>query len=389
MFSSQTTLKQLVSLEGALMKNEPIRSRIALAAWLLLALLCARTNVARAALGDLRATFPFYAADFQTDPARPYIYISQPANDAIGVVDTNTLSVIHTIALPGSPGGIALSPDGNSLYVADNGNKSIDQIDLQSFSISKSIPLTISPIDLAAGANNQLYVMGREIYWEIHQVNAATGATSFFHAQGVPSSKGNLHISPDLATLYFAEIDGTGGRIYSIDVTGTPQLAHVTANSNGVLSKPMVLSRNGALLSQAGGPLPSGVHSYSIPLFRANDLGLVGTIPPPNFNLPEAVAFSPDDRVLFAATALTTLRIDLYDTTNLSNKGSFAPPASGAGQWLMSTDQSGRYLFVSFTGVKTQVFDTGLSIPEPSAAMLGALASVICLIRKNGQCRRA
>jgi hypothetical protein len=122
----------------------------------------------------------------------------------------------------------------------------------------------------------------------------------------------------------------------------------------------MAMSHNGVFLSQPGGPLPRDINSYSMPLYRASDLSVFGVVPPPDVGFPEAVAFSADDRAIFAAfEAPQSLIIERHDTHTFAFQGSFSVP-NNVTQWLIGTDQSGRNLFVSYTGLKTQIFDTGM-----------------------------
>ncbi len=245
---------------------------------------------AEASLGDLLATFPFQASDLLIDPTQPYLYATVADGNTLQVINTTTLSVAKSITLPGTPMGAAL--DGNTLYVADFGNKTIDLIDTQSLTLLRSIPVPTAPYDVAAALNHQLFVLQQDpnLYGQLDQLDVETGISGGPIPLSVLFYSGNLEMSPDKKTLYYAQHGLSASDMYAIDISSsTPTVRYaVSAGENGFQ---MVLSHDGSSIAQPNG------YPYYVSLFRTSNFTPVAT-----FNTgpyPNAIAFSPDDSVAY------------------------------------------------------------------------------------------
>lgn len=81
---------------------------------------------------------------------KDYVFVSNGNNDDISVIDIHLDSVIHTIRIMPDkriqsfrgiiPFGLAVSPDGKRLYVAESGINAIGVIDIPSFKVAGHIP---------------------------------------------------------------------------------------------------------------------------------------------------------------------------------------------------------------------------------------------------------
>jgi YVTN family beta-propeller protein len=58
-----------------------------------------------------------YPYEMVLDPNLDRLYVLNFYDKNVGVVDLGTSSMVHTLALPNSPGGLAISKDGNYLFV--------------------------------------------------------------------------------------------------------------------------------------------------------------------------------------------------------------------------------------------------------------------------------
>ncbi len=134
------------------------------------------------------------------------IYVADAANNRIAALDvaSGTVTTLAGNGTPGfadgtggstgtaqfaSPEGVALSPDGATLYVADSFN------------------FRIRAVDLATGATTT--VSGDGVYGDVDGTGGASGTTRFRQPIG-------LVVSPDGSTIYVA--DANNHRIRSVDV---------------------------------------------------------------------------------------------------------------------------------------------------------------------------
>jgi len=331
----------------------------------------ALVSSAIAATGDIKATFNFEASDFVADPSQPFIYGSVLNSSSVVVLNTNTLAVDHTIPLAASSTGMALSPDGNSLYITESSNKSIAVMDTHSFTITRRISLSSVPIDVAAGLDNRLYVLQYgSLNKVLRQIDATTGAST---GSDLASDVfwGNLQTSPDRKTLYFAEEEMSPATLSAFDVSTTSPTCklRIFAGFNGI----------GAVISHSGNwaALPVAGGGYPVGILNTSDFSTIGS-----FNdgpYPNSAAFSLDDAYLYLGYHGSKNCIDVVSTSTFSKVNGFSTPDS-PGPLLV--DPSGKDLFASFWNGQTIVYDTGYSVPEPATLSILAVALTAFLLKR-------
>ena len=281
-----------------------------------------------------------------------------------------TSKVTDTISLPGlTPDDedgrpMTLSPDGHTLYIADYTNNDIDEIDTQSLSLIRTLPVN-SPFAIAAGLDNRLYISQLGPEQGVIQIDATSGA-----AVGNPlpdvSNASWLQMSPDQKTLYVANAMLTPTQVLRFDVTTTtPPLPYQGGFllNNGV---GLNLNHTGTMIAAPGGT--NGVTMLDAPTLFP--LGVLDASP----GFPVAATFSPDDKLVYVSVQFPSYAIDVFDTTTFSQVGQFATPSLAG---LKTVDTSGRELFVSFADAVqsfdgTIVYDTG--VPEPATILLAGIA---------------
>jgi YVTN family beta-propeller protein len=330
------------------------------------------TQETQAAAGAVVQTYNWGAAAFVSHPTLPIVYASLPDQNAVAIIDTNTLSAT-TVFVGSSPRGLTLSPDGSRLYVANSGSSFVGVLDTTTKTLLPPLQVASNPSDVEFGNNNRLFVLNGGI----QQIDATTGATAgptIGSPYDVWTYSGSMEISPDRNTLYYGQYGLSPTTLYKIDVSTTtpPPSTSITTGSNG---QDVTLSHNGSFIAH-----PNGA-PYQITLYRTSDLAALGTLNTGAY--PREIAFSPDDLVAYAVHS--SGQIDVFNTQTFLPLSPF--PASGEASEL-SVDQTGRYLFASFGSV-TRVYDTGrVAVPEPTSAAL-VLGSIALLgLRTRGRRRR-
>jgi YVTN family beta-propeller protein len=327
---------------------------------LVLALICwlsaLFTTNAHAAFGDLVAQYGFPASAFVMSPTQPLMYATIPSQNSIAIINTNTLAA-STVFVGSGPTNLALSPDGSKAYIANSTTNFVVVFDTQTRTVTNSFLLPEQPQDVVCGSLNRLWVLGED---QIFQIDATTGASTGPSISGNAFIySGSLEISPDRNTLYYADYGLSPGTMYKFAVSGTTpalvlQTQFGTVGSNG---EDLTLSHNGNFICYTTG---SGQNLYDIAKFRTSDFASLGS-----FNTgpyPQALAFSPDDSVVYASVA-TASGIKVYNANTFSLLGTISGPNEAI---KLAVDSTGRYLFAGYTEtfgdfVGTRVYDTGFT----------------------------
>jgi DNA-binding beta-propeller fold protein YncE len=332
------------------------------------------TTCSAASAGTLDAVYNFSASDFCVDPTAPYVFAT--SGSSLQVINSSTLAVERTIALPAASYGMSMSADGSRLYLAGGSSQSVFVVDTSSWGLLPSLSVGYDARDVAMGLNNRLYVLGSRL----SQIDATTGASTGPDAPVYPYS-GSLRMSPDRRTLYYATFGASPGSLYQLDVSSTtPRVLWQNPTDIGENGEQLALSHDGSMLSYVCG---YGYHGYQIPNFRTSDMSLLGVFPTGAY--PDCLAYSAGDRYAFALHTLYPTAVDIYDLSTYAMVGQF--PVVDRAE-VMTTDQSGQHLFVAFDGVynghtEVRVYDTGMFVPEPSGACLLAMGLCGVALRRR------
>src|SRR5579863_1237440 len=77
------------------------------------------------------------------------VYVTNPSENDISVIDQNSNSVIATIPVGNDPRGIVVTPDGSKVYVANYDDGTVSVINASTDSVIATIPVGTNP-----GENN-------------------------------------------------------------------------------------------------------------------------------------------------------------------------------------------------------------------------------------------
>lgn len=303
------------------------------------------------------ATFPFAVSHFVEDPAQQVIYATEPDNDMVAVIDATTLTVTDQIPVGLTPQGLALSADGSTLYVADNGANTIDVIDTGT--LTAGTPLTLPsgefPQTVQIGTNNRLWVLTDDAIMQIDATTGASTGPNLTTGNGLTHLgvfTGDMRVSADGTSLYYEQFGSSPSNLYKYNVSG-PDGSEVWAIASGSNGQDLQLSEDGTMVAA-----PNGA-PYDIPIYSTTNASILGTLNTGAF--PSAFAFSPDDKVGYAVAESPAIQI--YNLTNYTETNGINTTQTPT---QLFVDQTGAYLFASEeqAGI-TQVFATGRLIPVP------------------------
>lgn len=143
--------------------------------------------------------------------AESYAYVCHPATDSVSVVDVSTNAIVATFAVGTTPSGIAVSPHGSLVYVANFGEDTVSVVD--GSTVTATLPVGSCPQGLAVTPDgNWLFV-----------ANTADSVVSIIDTS-VPSVVGTIPVaygprgaiaSADGKTVYVSMFSR---QVYVIDV---------------------------------------------------------------------------------------------------------------------------------------------------------------------------
>lgn len=290
--------------------------------------------------GDLVASFDLSAHSFAKSPNGDLIYAST-SNNTVVAVDMNTLTITDTIPVGSSPAGVAVSADGLTLYVALRGANQIAVVDLNTKTLTTTIALPAPPFDIEA-TNGYLYATpNNQNVSGIMQVNLSTNSVSVFSGGVFIYSQGLLEISPDKNTLYFANKGLSPGTLAKYDIsTNAPALIQQNSSlgSNG---QDLSLSSDGQHIYYAvgGGNGISG--SYDIGQLSTATFAPFGAFQTGPY--PREITTSPDGLAAYAVHE--TGHIDVWDAQTFLKLTEY-PTVGEAGELIVN--DTGAYLLAAF-----------------------------------------
>jgi YVTN family beta-propeller protein len=305
------------------------------------------------------ANYNFGISAFVQSPTQPVIYGTVPSLKSVVVINDSTLQVTNTIPIGSNPAGIAISPDGSTVYVADSGSSFIARLNTSTLATETSfVSPGGNPTQLQFGNSNRLWVLDGT---GIHPLDGTTGASA---GATIDIPGGTFLVSPDGNSLYegnFGVSPSGAGRFDVSNPASPTQNWTIPGSGNG---QALVLNHSGSTFAYSSG----GDSSLAL-LDTATKLtdGSVGS-------RGNALAFSTNDSLVYTAINFTN-SVNAWSTSTFLQVGSSIPTAAGPG--VLFTDSSG-HLFVG-EGSQTQVF----LVPEPASISLICLGFVALLGKRR------
>jgi hypothetical protein len=257
----------------------------------------------------LIATLPFAATDFVESADGATIYATVPTLGEVVVINESQASVIDTIQVGTKPTGLALSADGSTLYVADNGSTNIDIINTATNSVGT--PLSLGggnfPTDVQVGNNNRLWVLVGGTVMQIDQTTGASTGPSF------NTQSGDIRVTPDGTTLVAAQFGSSPDSVDGWNVSATTAVKLYTTNV-GANGKDLDMSADGStFVVPCGGGNPGTGNGYFDDTFATIDGTAHSNVMVGAF--PWAFAFSKDGTLGYAGEDFQSPSIQAFNLT--------------------------------------------------------------------------
>ncbi len=324
-------------------------------------------------LGSVAAIFSYTPSKVLADPVRTRVYATDTASNSVVIIDTTTLKVIATIPIGSDPVDMAISPDGNTLYVANGGStlSAIAVLDLNTLTVRATYSLSNPPVAIVAGLANRVYVSASPDGFStaIYQLDGTTGVVQTTFNSGYYDNN-LLTLSPDGSTLFVANNTDEPGDLKSFNVsTATPAAAQVHSFFS-TFPPELIVSHNGKYLC-----LPS----YSSPtdLYSTTDItAYYGSFSSAEGAGSGPLAFSLDDSLVYQVNGNY---VDVFSTTSFTEVNHVQLAGTNGYDYSDTTNQvvidnTGSYLFIGATSYEGTATSGQLIVITTGAGTLTPLS---------------
>ena len=197
----------------------------------------------------------------------------------------DSLSVVTTVGVGSTPWGVAVSPDGSRVYVANYGDSSVSVINTATNTVVTTVSVGSYPWDLAMSPDgSRVYVVN---YYADSVSVIATATNAVVATVGVGSYPQAVAVSPDGSRVYVANYGGD-----SVSVINTATNAVVATVSVG--RRP-----SGVAVSPDGSRVYVPIEDSKVKVINTATNAVVATVGVGSY--PEGVAVSPDGSRVYVA----------------------------------------------------------------------------------------
>ena len=188
--------------------------------------------------GRIDLESPIY--EILSDPKRNLLYGADRENDRVVVMDVATKAVTGYVTVGSQPEDLALSPNGDSLFVANSGSNSVSVIDLATTRLARTITLPPAyyglrflPERIAALSDGRLAFVSSTGVTGLWLYRPKVDTLTYVTRTTVALQ--NFAVAPDHSTLYVTENGGGGQQVerYVSTADGNLRLEQSSEPGNG------------------------------------------------------------------------------------------------------------------------------------------------------------
>ena len=223
--------------------------------------------------------------------AAPFAYITNNASNNVSVIDTATNTVTATVNVGTTPYGVAVSPNGQNVYVANTDdfyNGTVSVIDTATNKVTATVKIGITPIGIAVSPNGQyVYVtFNGDFPGAVDVINTTTNTV--IGAIGVGQFPVGVAVNPDGSNVYV--VIGHSNIVSVINMTTNNVTAEVSVGEHpyGVAVNP---DGTKAYVTNEGNNTVSVINTTNNTAYASVNVG----------NNPFGIAVTPDGRNVYVA----------------------------------------------------------------------------------------
>ena len=275
------------------------------------------------------------------------VYVADYGGVSVSVIDASNNTVVATVTDLSQPAGVAVSPDGSRVYVANYGGGSVIVIDTSNNTVVATVTVGTNPFGVAVSPDGS----------RVYVTNAGGGSVSV-----IDTSNNTVVATVTVGTQpYLLAVSPDGSRVYVPNVSDITVSVIDTSNNTVVATVADIFYPAGAAVS------PDGSRVYVTSLF-GNTVGVIDTsnntvvATVAGLDLPFGVAVSPDGSRVYVANFSGSVIV--IDTSNNSVVATVTVENGTSG---VAVSPDGSLVYVTNQGAGSVSVISSLPATKPSA----------------------
>ncbi len=178
-------------------------------------------------------------AGVAVNPNTNTIYVANQGDNTISVIDGATNTVVDTIPAGANSNGVAVNPNTNTIYVANQGDNTISVIDGATNTVVDTIPVGVSPFQVSVNPSTNTVYVPNLFSNTVSVIDGATNTVVDTISVGigpgavVVNTNTNMMYVPNIFSDEVSVIDGaTNTVVATISVGGGPVAGVVNPTTN-------------------------------------------------------------------------------------------------------------------------------------------------------------
>ncbi len=247
---------------------------------------------------DLDPVLGFHPSSVAIHPTRPLLYVAGTGS-TVAVIDRDTYEILKYVNIRPWPSQMVLSPDGLRLYVASTGPSvgtgGIQEIDtVNNLVLNTWVLGTARPFGIAVSPDGDRLFVSNPDEDSITVVSTADGSLLDTYKAGISTEPGHLLLSPDGKRLYVSDAT-IGNPVAVLDASSGALLAHLITPVTGQWGK--AFSSDGKSIFVA--ELEFGIREFSMEDFSLLRAAATGTCQTFACNNASGISLTPDGEKVY------------------------------------------------------------------------------------------
>jgi len=278
------------------------------------------------------------------------VYVANQEGGSVSVINTSNNTVVATVTGLLGPVGVAVSPDGSRVYVTNNGAGSVSVINTSNNTVVATVTVGVFPVGVAVSPDGSRVYVANIGGNSVSVINTSNNTVVATVTVGIGAT--GVAVSPDGSRVYVPNVGG--GSVSVINTSNNTVVATVTVGSGpyGVAVSPdgsrVYVTNNG--------------RSNSVSVINTSNNTVVATVT--GLLGPSGVAVSPDGSRVYVANQ----GLDSVSVINTSNNTVVDTVTVGIGATGVAVSPDGSRVYVANQGGgSVSVVSAPASVTTPSA----------------------